>query len=148
MFVNDTLPDLPQHPKTFSLHRATSAVPENRAFVRIVDVAVVPHNAFASVHDRFDTAYAEDDIVLGLELVVEVHYEEVYFAAAFASINYLKKSKIIVFPLRITRNNDTKYLTLLPATALVIAASAVIAELADKAMEHSVVEVVASAVVH
>lgn len=113
------VPDLPQHPKTFSLHRATSAVPENRAFVRIVDVAVVPHNAFASVHDRFDTAYAEDDIVLGLELVVEVHYEEVYFAAAFAS-----------------------------ATALVIAASAVIAELADKAMEHSVVEVVASAVVH
>lgn len=87
IFVADnTLPDLPQHLKTFFLLRAIFAVPANRASARIVDVAVASYNVLGPVYDHSDIVCA-DDIVFELELVVVVRYEEVYSAAAFASIN-------------------------------------------------------------
>lgn len=84
IFINNTLPDLPQHLKTFSLVHATSAVPENRASARIADAAVAC-NVLASVHDHSDTVYAVGDNVFELGLAVEEHYGEVYSAAASAS---------------------------------------------------------------
>jgi len=53
-------------------------------------VAVASYNVLAPVYDHSDIVCAEDDIVFELELAVEVHYEEVCSAAAFASINIEK----------------------------------------------------------
>lgn len=83
----NTLPDLLPHPKTFFLLHVIFVVPVNRASARIADAAVASCNALASVYDRFDIVCAGDDIVFVLEFVAEVRYEEVYFEAAFASIN-------------------------------------------------------------
>lgn len=87
IFADRTLPDLPQRLKIFSLFRVIFAVPANQVSARIADAAVALCNVFASVYDRFDIVCAEDDIVSELELAVEVRYEEVYSAAASASIN-------------------------------------------------------------
>lgn len=87
IFVDHTLPDLPQRLKTFSLFRVIFAVPANQVSARIADAAVALCNVFASVYDRFDIVCVEDDIVSELELAVEVRYEELYSAAASASIN-------------------------------------------------------------
>jgi hypothetical protein len=85
--ADDTLPDLPQRLKTFFLFREIFAALANQVSARIADAAVASRNALASVYDRFDIVCVEDDIVFELELAVEVRYEEVYSAAAFASIN-------------------------------------------------------------
>lgn len=61
------------------------AVLANRAFAQIADAAVALHNVFALVYDHFDIVYVENDIVFEFELAVEVRYEEVYSAVAFAS---------------------------------------------------------------
>lgn len=85
-FADHTLPDLLQHLKIFSLLHVIFAVLVNRVSARIADAAVASCNVLA-VYDRFDIVCVEDDIVFELELAVEVRYEEVYSAAAFASIN-------------------------------------------------------------
>lgn len=87
IFADHTLPDLLQCLKIFSLLRVIFAVLANRVSARIADVAVASCNVLASVYDRFDIVCVEDDIVFELELAVEVRYEEVYSAVAFASIN-------------------------------------------------------------
>lgn len=103
IFANHTLPDLPQRLKTFSLLRAIFAVLANQVSVRIADAAVASCNVLASVYDRFDTVCVEHDIVFELELAVEVHYEEVYSAAVFASINNCKD---ITYFTRIPKNKE------------------------------------------
>lgn len=87
IFANDTLPDLLQHLKTFFLLHVIFAVLVNRASAQIADAAVALHNVLALVYDHSDIVYVEDDIVFEFELAVEVRYEEVYSAVAFASIN-------------------------------------------------------------
>lgn len=87
IFADGTLPDLPQRLKIFSLLRVIFAVPANRVSAQIADAAVASCNVLVLVYDRFDIVCVEDDTVFELELVVEVHYEEVYSAAAFVSIN-------------------------------------------------------------
>lgn len=59
----------------------------NRASARIADVVALC-NVLAQVHDRFDIVCAGDIV---FELAAEVRCEEVYSAAAFASINNSKK---------------------------------------------------------
>lgn len=87
IFADDTLPDLPQRLKTFFLLREIFAALANQVSAQIADAAVASRNALASVYDHFDIVCVEDDIVFELELVVEVRYEEIYSAAAFASVN-------------------------------------------------------------
>jgi len=82
--ADHTLPDLLQRLKIFSLLHVIFAVLANRVSARTADVASC--NVLA-VYDHFDIVCVEDDIVFELELAVEVRYEEVYSAAAFASIN-------------------------------------------------------------
>lgn len=81
-------------------------------------MAVASYNVLALVYDHSDIVYVEDDIVFELELAVEVRYEEVCSAAAFAS-----------------------------ATVLVVAVFVAVVEF-DRAKERSAVEAVASAAVH
>lgn len=81
-------------------------------------MAVASYNVLAPVYDRSDIVCAEDDIVFELELAVEVRYEEVCSAVAFAS-----------------------------AAVLVVAVFVAVVEF-DRAKERSAVEAVASAAVH
>jgi len=77
----------------------------NRAFAQIADAAVALYNVLALVYDRFDIVYVENDIVFEFELAVEVRYEEVYSAVAFASIKLRK----ILHIFHATENKDTEY---------------------------------------
>lgn len=108
IFADDTLPDLPQRLKTFFLFREIFAVLANQVSARIADAAIASRNVLALVYDRFDIVCVEDDIVFELELV-EVRYEEVYSAAAFASINNCEEfHNICPYFSRITKNKDAE----------------------------------------